>query len=103
MEEKIRLQQKKVGKIYNYRGLYKMRNDSVILDNMCGLYKSTLSCPDCQKISITFDPFFSVSVPIPSNEKIKVQLYVVNENHIPTMLEVYIESSKTVQALFDIV
>jgi len=49
-----------------------MRNDSVILDNMCGLYKSTLSCPDCKKISITFDPFFSVSVPIPSNERMKV-------------------------------
>ena len=32
---------------------------------MHGQYKSTLVCPDCGKISITFDPFMMISLPIP--------------------------------------
>lgn len=31
-----------------------------------GQYKSTLCCPDCNKISITFDPFMYLSLPLPS-------------------------------------
>ena len=32
---------------------------------MHGLFKSTVRCPDCDKISITFDPFMSINLPIP--------------------------------------
>ncbi|KAE8683924.1 Ubiquitin carboxyl-terminal hydrolase 9 [Hibiscus syriacus] len=38
---------------------HKARNDS-------GQYKSTLVCPVCSKISITFDPFMYLSLPLPS-------------------------------------
>lgn len=31
-----------------------------------GQYKSTLVCPVCGKISITFDPFMYLSLPLPS-------------------------------------
>ena len=31
-----------------------------------GQYKSTLVCPVCDKISITFDPFMYLSLPLPS-------------------------------------
>nr|AAN04210.1 Putative ubiquitin carboxyl terminal hydrolase [Oryza sativa Japonica Group] len=31
-----------------------------------GQYKSTLVCPDCKKISVTFDPFMYLSLPLPS-------------------------------------
>lgn len=31
-----------------------------------GQYKSTLVCPVCSKISITFDPFMYLSLPLPS-------------------------------------
>ena len=34
---------------------------------MHGQFKSKITCPDCNKISITFDPFLSWSVPIPVN------------------------------------
>lgn len=42
------------------------RNDSLIVDVCQGQYKSTLVCPDCGKISITFDPFMYLSLPITS-------------------------------------
>ncbi|CAJ1976341.1 unnamed protein product [Sphenostylis stenocarpa] len=42
------------------------RNDSLIVDVCQGQYKSTLVCPVCGKISITFDPFMYLSLPLPS-------------------------------------
>ncbi|KAL9297639.1 hypothetical protein ACSQ67_023535 [Phaseolus vulgaris] len=42
------------------------RNDSLIVDVCQGQYKSTLVCPECEKISITFDPFMYLSLPLPS-------------------------------------
>lgn len=44
---------------------HKLRNDSVIIDLFVGLYKSTLECPSCGKISITFDPFNDLTLPLP--------------------------------------
>ncbi|KAL6571157.1 Ubiquitin carboxyl-terminal hydrolase 9 [Orobanche hederae] len=46
--------------------IHKARNDSVIVDVFQGQYKSTLVCPLCRKISITFDPFMYLSLPLPS-------------------------------------
>ncbi|PIN10414.1 Ubiquitin C-terminal hydrolase [Handroanthus impetiginosus] len=45
---------------------HKARNDSIIVDICQGQYKSTLVCPICDKISITFDPFMYLSLPLPS-------------------------------------
>ncbi|MCL7044181.1 hypothetical protein MKW94_030699 [Papaver nudicaule] len=45
---------------------HKARNDSVIVDVCQGQYKSTLVCPSCSKISVTFDPFMYLSLPLPS-------------------------------------
>jgi ubiquitin carboxyl-terminal hydrolase 4/11/15 len=44
---------------------YKKRNDSVIVDLFQGQYKSTLVCPECDKVSITFDPFMYLTLPLP--------------------------------------
>ena len=41
------------------------RNQSIIVDLMHGLYKSTLQCPDCLKISVTFEPYMNITLPIP--------------------------------------
>lgn len=35
---------------------------------MVGQYKSELHCPDCDRISITFDPFMTVTLPLPSDK-----------------------------------
>ncbi|KAF8009384.1 hypothetical protein BT93_J0390 [Corymbia citriodora subsp. variegata] len=39
------------------------RNDSVIVDVCQGQYKSTLVCPVCKKVSVTFDPFIAKLCP----------------------------------------
>ncbi|KAH9617823.1 hypothetical protein KSS87_005885 [Heliosperma pusillum] len=45
---------------------HKSRNDSIVVDICQGQYKSTLVCPVCNNISITFDPFMYLSLPLPS-------------------------------------
>ncbi|KAH0836640.1 hypothetical protein J3R83DRAFT_8358 [Lanmaoa asiatica] len=50
---------------------YMQRNDSVIVDLFQGQYQSTLVCPECEKVSITFDPFMYLTLPIPVTKKWK--------------------------------
>ena len=45
--------------------IYKKRNDSAVADLFAGLYKSTLVCPTCAKVSVTFDPFMDLTLPLP--------------------------------------
>ncbi|KAL3649237.1 ubiquitin-specific protease [Castilleja foliolosa] len=40
------------------------RNNSIIVDVCQGQYKSTLVCPQCNKVSVTFDPFMYLSLPL---------------------------------------
>ncbi|CAB3405922.1 unnamed protein product [Caenorhabditis bovis] len=53
--------------------VYKMRNDSIIVDTLHGQLKSTLVCPVCAKISIKFDPFGYLSLPLPEKDSIQRQ------------------------------
>lgn len=47
---------------------YQKRNLSVVSESMVGQYKSELHCPDCDRISITFDPFMTVTLPLPNDK-----------------------------------
>ncbi|KAI6669738.1 hypothetical protein NL676_004623 [Syzygium grande] len=53
------------------------RNDSVIVDVCQGQYKSTLVCPVCKKVSVTFDPFMYLSLPLPSTTMRTMTLTVI--------------------------
>ncbi|TKY48709.1 Ubiquitin carboxyl-terminal hydrolase 8 [Spatholobus suberectus] len=54
------------------------RNDSVIVDVCQGQYKSTLVCPVCRKVSVTFDPFMYLSLPLPSTTMRTMTITVVS-------------------------
>ncbi|KAF8374173.1 hypothetical protein PRIPAC_80602 [Pristionchus pacificus] len=61
---------------------YKKRNDSIIVDKVHGQLKSTLVCPICAKISIKFDPFCFLSVPVPAKEVIfRMKIVVMFNPH----------------------
>ena len=53
---------------------YLSRNQSKIVDLMQAQYRSELVCPDCGRVSVTFDPYMFLSVPLPT-EKHKVIEY----------------------------
>ena len=50
---------------------YLKRNDSVIVDYFQGQYKSTVTCPNesCGNVSVTFDPFMYLTLPLPEEHK----------------------------------
>ncbi|KAL5013386.1 hypothetical protein ScPMuIL_007656 [Solemya velum] len=59
---------------------YRKRNDSVIVDTCHGLLKSTVHCPKCAKISVTFDPFCYLSLPLPVKKERQIEVFWVPLN-----------------------
>ncbi|KAM8930802.1 ubiquitin carboxyl-terminal hydrolase 19 [Pelodytes ibericus] len=60
---------------------HKMRNDSFVVDLFQGQYKSKLVCPVCAKVSITFDPFLYLPVPLPQKQKLLTVYFFAKEPH----------------------
>jgi ubiquitin carboxyl-terminal hydrolase 4/11 len=56
------------------------RNQSIITDLMTGQYKSKVTCPTCQKESITFDPFITVTLPISERITNNFECFVFKRN-----------------------
>ena len=57
---------------------YLRRDNSIIMDLFSGQYKSTLRCPFCDKISITYDQFSCLELPI-EDKCFSGTSYVINE------------------------
>lgn len=53
------------------------RNRSIIVDLFHGQLKSTLRCCTCGFTSVTFDPFSFLSLPLPENENVIIEVFVV--------------------------
>ncbi|XP_042307248.1 ubiquitin carboxyl-terminal hydrolase 4 [Sceloporus undulatus] len=56
---------------------HRLRNDSIIVDIFHGLFKSTLVCPKCSKISVTFDPFCYLTLPLPMKKDRTMEVFLV--------------------------
>ncbi|KAA8572048.1 hypothetical protein EYC84_001974 [Monilinia fructicola] len=68
----------------------KQRDDSVIADLFTGMYKSTLVCPECDKVSITFDPFnnMTLQLPIANVWSHDAVFYPLNDKPIAITIEI---------------
>lgn len=53
-----------------------LRNDSEIVDNCFGQYRSHLTCTSCGYESVTFDPYNVLTLPIPVKQKKTISLTV---------------------------
>ena len=53
---------------------HKQRNESFFVENFMGQYKSKVSCLECGKVSITFDPYMYLSLPI-AKDKSPIEYY----------------------------
>ncbi|NXF66609.1 UBP19 hydrolase, partial [Ciccaba nigrolineata] len=81
---------------------HKMRNDSFIVDLFQGQYKSKLVCPVCSKVSITFDPFLYLPVPLPQKQKVLTVYYFAKEPHkkpIKFLVSISKENSSAMEVL----
>ncbi|XP_078342012.1 ubiquitin carboxyl-terminal hydrolase 19-like isoform X3 [Crassostrea virginica] len=80
--------------------IYKKRNDSFIVDLFQGQYKSKLTCPVCGKISITFDPFLYLSLPLPKKKRHLPVIFMWKEPYKkPLLLVLRLPKECTTEAL----
>ncbi|KAJ3526931.1 hypothetical protein NM208_g10954 [Fusarium decemcellulare] len=75
------------------------RDDSVIADLFTGMYKSTLKCPECGKISITFDPFNNLTLPLPVEDVWHASVKFLPLNDAPVMIEVELPKHSAIEQL----
>ncbi|KAI9597539.1 hypothetical protein BDF19DRAFT_463926 [Syncephalis fuscata] len=82
--------------------MHKARNDSKVVDEFQGQYKSTLVCPDCNKVSVTFDPFMYLTLPVPAIKLRNIALTFVPLTPLARLsrqLELSMPASGTIRAL----
>ncbi|KAL7986245.1 hypothetical protein Chor_011411 [Crotalus horridus] len=85
---------------------HKMRNDSFIVDLFQGQFKSKLVCPVCSKVSITFDPFLYLPVPLPQKQKVLTVYYFAKEPHnkpIKFLVSISKENSTAMEVLDSVI
>ena len=68
------------------------RNDSIITDLFCGQFKSTITCPNCNFINITFDPFDTINLPLLT--QVKRQSYGFGDSSIDVLKFYYIPKNR---------
>lgn len=74
----------------------KQRDDSVIADLFTGMYKSTLVCPVCDKVSITFDPFNNLTLQLPIENSWSHNVFYFPLNDKPIIITVDIDKQASI-------
>lgn len=77
----------------------KKRDDSVIADLFVGMYKSTLKCPDCSKVSITFDPFNNLTLQLPVKDAFRRSVRFFPLNDRPVNLNIDVDRNTSISGL----
>ncbi|ORY35841.1 hypothetical protein BCR39DRAFT_512474 [Naematelia encephala] len=67
--------------------IYRMRNDSFIVDLFQGQYRNRLECLTCHKTSTTYDAFMYMSLPVPTNKSKMVLQELIDEFVKPEIME----------------
>lgn len=81
-----------------------LRNNSVIVDLFTGLFKSTLVCPECAKVSITFDPYTDITLPLPVQRKWTHEVVfvpAVARGSLPVKVTVVLSKNASMRELFE--
>eukprot|EP00826_Nyctotherus_ovalis_P029902 TRINITY_DN2371_c0_g5_i4.p1 TRINITY_DN2371_c0_g5~~TRINITY_DN2371_c0_g5_i4.p1 ORF type:complete len:932 (-),score=291.53 TRINITY_DN2371_c0_g5_i4:108-2882(-) len=72
---------------------YLQRDKSIITDLFVGQLKSKLVCPLCNGMSIVFDPFMMLSVPIPQPSSLIVNFVPSNFKRLPERLRLNVNDA----------
>jgi ubiquitin C-terminal hydrolase len=77
------------------------RNNSFVTDHFQGLLKSTLICPDCQNVAVTFDPYMYLPLPLPvqKNRILTLTIVWLNNTIPPTELSLLVNKNGSLKEL----
>ncbi|KAI9706753.1 MAG: CSN-associated deubiquitinating enzyme Ubp12 [Bogoriella megaspora] len=82
-----------------FRENHRKRNDSVAMDLFSGFYKNTMVCPDCGKVSITFDPYSLVTLQLPIQSSWQHTVTFAPLHSTPIQVQVDVEKYSTIKIL----
>lgn len=88
---------KQLGEIY--RSNHRARNDSVSTDLFNGFYKNTMVCPECDKVSITFDPYSQLTLQLPIEQSWTHTITYVPLHGKIQQLDIDIDKNATIKTL----
>ncbi|CAI5734295.1 unnamed protein product [Hyaloperonospora brassicae] len=71
-----------------------LRNDSIFVDHIQGQFKSTVVCPVCNKVSITFDPFNCIQLELPQQQNRRIEVIFVPNESSKSMTRYLVEVPK---------
>lgn len=80
-----------------FRENHRKRNDSVAQDLFTGFYKNTMVCPECDKISVTFDPYAQVTLQLPVENSVRHELGVAPLGRRPLLIELDIDQNSSIK------
>lgn len=82
-----------------FREIHHARNDSVATDLFSGFYKNTMVCPECDKVSITFDPFSLLTLQLPIEQTWQHTVFFSPLHKPPMLVDVDIDKNATIRGL----
>ncbi|KAK0647322.1 putative ubiquitin carboxyl-terminal hydrolase 12 [Lasiodiplodia hormozganensis] len=82
-----------------YRENHRARNDSVAMDLFNGFYKNTMVCPECDKVSITFDPYSSLTLQLPIEKNWQHSIFFVPLVGRPVQIDVDMDPNRPLRAV----
>lgn len=62
---------------------YKAKNDSVIVSTFQGQFRSTVVCSECSHVSVTYEPFMYLSLPIPHAMDQQISVVYISQHKPP--------------------
>ncbi|KAF2803650.1 UCH-domain-containing protein [Mytilinidion resinicola] len=86
-----------------FREIHHARNDSVAMDLFNGFYKNTMVCPDCSKVSITFDPFSLLTLQLPIENTWQHTITLAPLHGQPVQIDVDLDKNGTIRTLKEFV
>lgn len=69
------------------------QNDSFVLAVFQAQFRSSLTCPRCQRQSNTFDPFLCVSVPVPQEQPRPLYVTILYTSQQPRQVSHFLKIS----------
>ncbi|QIX01091.1 hypothetical protein AMS68_006608 [Peltaster fructicola] len=82
-----------------YRNNHYARNASIAMDLFSGFYKNTMECPICDKVSVTFDPYSSLTLQLPISNTFTHGMAFVPLRGQPVTHDVDMEKNTTIREL----
>lgn len=79
-----------------------LRNESIVTDLFHGQFKSTVCCSQCDRVSVTFDPMMTLSLPIPKKKQNKEFFFLpynITEKYINKSFKIMVGESDNLRTL----